>query len=92
MIHFLFFILFQDQSINPKHIAIDKPSFKFSSFLNKYYNLKAVVPQVNNFVVFEGFFGARSDIQGKRNGKPPSHPSRSRCKYLITNIFRQCWY
>jgi hypothetical protein len=47
MIYFLFFILFQDQSINPKHIAIDKPSFKFSSFLNKYYNLKAVVPQVN---------------------------------------------
>lgn len=77
----LFEFFLQDQKINPKHIAIDKPSFKFSSFLNKHYNLKAVVPQVNNFVVFEGFFDSRSDIQGRRNGKPPSHPSRSRYNY-----------
>lgn len=79
--HNVFF--FQEQNINPKHLAIDKPSFKFSSFLNKHYNLKAVVTQVNNFVVFEGFFNGRTDMQGRRNGKPPAHPPRSHCKYRL---------
>lgn len=73
----LFEYFLKDQDVNPKHLAIDKPSFKFSSFLNKHYNLKAVVPQVNNFVVFEGFFSGRSDMQRGRNGKPPSHPLKA---------------
>uniref|UniRef100_A0A6I8N766 Alpha tubulin acetyltransferase 1 n=1 Tax=Ornithorhynchus anatinus TaxID=9258 RepID=A0A6I8N766_ORNAN len=29
---------------------------KLLRFLNKHYNLEATVPQVNNFVIFEGFF------------------------------------
>jgi alpha-tubulin N-acetyltransferase 1 len=36
--------------------AIDKPSHKFLSFLQKHYKLKATVPQNNKFVVFDGFF------------------------------------
>lgn len=67
-------------NVNPRHLAIDKPSFKFSSFLHKHYNLVAKIPQVNNFVIFEGFFNNRTDIQNKRNGKPPTHPSHLRCK------------
>ncbi|VDI44912.1 alpha-tubulin N-acetyltransferase 1 [Mytilus galloprovincialis] len=77
----LFEYFLKEQNINPKHLAIDKPSFKFSSFLNKHYNLKAVVTQVNNFVVFEGFFNGRTDMQGRRNGKPPAHPPRSHYNY-----------
>lgn len=77
----LFEYFLKEQNINPKHLAIDKPSFKFSSFLNKHYNLKAVVSQVNNFVVFEGFFNGRTDMQGRRNGKPPVHPPRSHYHY-----------
>lgn len=40
----------------PEQLAIDKPSDKFLAFLQKHYNLIDIVPQTNNFVVFEGFF------------------------------------
>jgi len=36
--------------------AVDRPSPKFLAFLAKHYNLKVLIPQVNNFVIFEGFF------------------------------------
>ena len=45
--------------MKPQHIAIDRPSHKFLSFLQKHYNLKGTIPQVNNFVVFDGFFRDR---------------------------------
>lgn len=77
----LFDYFLQDMNVNPKHLAIDKPSFKFSSFLHKHFNLAAKIPQVNNFVIFEGFFNNRTDVQNKRNGKPPSHPSHLRYNY-----------
>jgi len=51
--------IFQDTGIPPHHLAIDKPSYKFSQFLSKHFNLRAEIPQVNNFVVFEGFFSNR---------------------------------
>lgn len=37
-------------------LAIDRPSEKFLSFMNKYYGLTDIIPQNNKFVVFEGFF------------------------------------
>ncbi len=46
----------QAENIKPNHLAIDRPSPKFIRFLEKHYGLKAFIPQVNNFVVFEGFF------------------------------------
>ena len=45
--------------MNVRHLAIDRPSPKFLSFLQKHYNLSATVPQVNNFVIFNGFFQDR---------------------------------
>ncbi|XP_068188420.1 alpha-tubulin N-acetyltransferase 1-like [Antennarius striatus] len=48
------------KSLEPVLMAYDRPSPKFLSFLAKHYLLTKSVPQVNNFVVFEGFFLNRS--------------------------------
>ncbi|OWF39483.1 alpha-tubulin N-acetyltransferase 1-like isoform X1 [Mizuhopecten yessoensis] len=73
----LFDFMLRDMNVKPQHLAIDKPSFKFSQFLNKHYNLKGEIPQVNNFVVFEGFLNNRPNTgNGRRRlgGRPPIHP------------------
>ncbi|OWK13517.1 ATAT1 [Cervus elaphus hippelaphus] len=44
------------ERVEPHQLAIDRPSQKLLKFLNKHYNLETTVPQVNNFVIFEGFF------------------------------------
>ena len=51
--------MFQSENIRPAHIAIDRPSPKFQAFMQKHYNLKAKINQVNNFVIYEGFFRDR---------------------------------
>lgn len=58
------------ENVNPTHLAIDKPSEKSIRFLRKHYNLKNPIGQVNNFVVFDGFFDNRPTTPGflyKRN-------------------------
>ncbi|XP_067661003.1 alpha-tubulin N-acetyltransferase-like [Haliotis asinina] len=69
----LFEYMLKCENVRPNHFAIDKPSHKFSMFLAKHYNLRAVIPQVNNFVVFEGFFSNRTDVDQSRSrsGRPP---------------------
>ncbi|XP_052223191.1 alpha-tubulin N-acetyltransferase 1-like isoform X2 [Dreissena polymorpha] len=70
----LFDFMLQDTGVKPVHLAIDKPSFKFSQFLAKHFNLRAEIPQVNNFVVFEGFFVNRPESTSRRRsgqGRPP---------------------
>lgn len=52
----LFDYMLRDQNVNPGHMAVDKPSDKFLSFLQKHYGLKKQVPQINNFVVYDFFF------------------------------------
>jgi alpha-tubulin N-acetyltransferase 1 len=41
--------------ISPQHLAYDRPSAKFLSFLKQYYNLYQFIPQANNFVVFKEY-------------------------------------
>ena len=53
--------------VQAQHIAVDKPSLKFLSFLEKHYKLRAKIPQVNKFVIFRGFFQNRP--KHKRHGK-----------------------
>ncbi|XP_077969120.1 uncharacterized protein LOC120344733 [Styela clava] len=67
----LFKYMLQTESVEPSHLAIDKPSTKFISFLRKHFNLWATIPQVNNFVVFDGFFKNRKDK--RRNGRKSSN-------------------
>ncbi|KAK3921157.1 Alpha-tubulin N-acetyltransferase 1 [Frankliniella fusca] len=52
----LFEYMLQHQNVRPQHMAIDRPSEKFLSFLYKHYGLEHILPQMNNFVVFKGFF------------------------------------
>ncbi|XP_055368765.1 alpha-tubulin N-acetyltransferase 1 isoform X3 [Betta splendens] len=52
----LFDFMLQHKNLEPVMMAYDRPSPKFQSFLSKHYCLTQSVPQVNNFVVFEGFF------------------------------------
>ncbi|XP_035537105.1 alpha-tubulin N-acetyltransferase 1 [Morone saxatilis] len=59
----LFDFMLQHKNLEPVLMAYDRPSPKFLSFLAKHYCLTRSVPQVNNFVVFEGFFLNRSVAQ-----------------------------
>uniref|UniRef100_A0A8C6U8R6 Alpha-tubulin N-acetyltransferase 1 n=1 Tax=Neogobius melanostomus TaxID=47308 RepID=A0A8C6U8R6_9GOBI len=59
----LFDFMLQHKRVEPVLMAYDRPSPKFLSFLSKHYNLKQSIPQVNNFVVFEGFFFDKSAAQ-----------------------------
>ncbi|XP_040852696.1 alpha-tubulin N-acetyltransferase 1 isoform X3 [Ochotona curzoniae] len=52
----LFQYMLQKERVEPHQLAIDRPSQKLLKFLNKHYHLESTVPQVNNFVIFEGFF------------------------------------
>ncbi|XP_060916549.1 alpha-tubulin N-acetyltransferase 1 isoform X4 [Labrus mixtus] len=59
----LFDFMLQHKSLEPTLMAYDRPSPKLLSFLAKHHCLTQSVPQVNNFVVFEGFFQNRSAAQ-----------------------------
>ncbi|MGH0184334.1 UNVERIFIED_CONTAM: hypothetical protein FKN15_014644 [Acipenser sinensis] len=56
----LFNHMLENERVEAQLLAYDRPSQKFLSFLRKHYGLAASVPQVNNFVVFDGFFRGRS--------------------------------
>ncbi|PAA68339.1 hypothetical protein BOX15_Mlig002856g1 [Macrostomum lignano] len=77
----LFEYMLQQEQVEPVHLAIDRPSPKFAGFLKKHYGLKDCIPQMNNFVVFHGFFRDRPESgavvrgrSGGRLGRPPAHP------------------
>ncbi|XP_030853700.1 alpha-tubulin N-acetyltransferase 1 [Strongylocentrotus purpuratus] len=74
----LFTHMLQAEGVKPHHLAIDRPSHKFQSFLMKHYKLRATIPQVNNFVIFEGFFNNQPETSYCRKramGKPPVPPN-----------------
>ncbi|KAK2829988.1 hypothetical protein Q5P01_017919 [Channa striata] len=68
----LFEFMLQHKNLEPVTMAYDRPSPKFLSFLAKHYCLTESVPQVNNFVVFEGFFRNRAAAQLRK--VPPKKP------------------
>ena len=57
----LFRFMLNAEKVQAHDLAIDKPSHKFLSFLRKHFSLCDVIPQVNNFVVFEKFFENNSN-------------------------------
>ncbi|KAH9496919.1 Alpha-tubulin N-acetyltransferase 1 [Bulinus truncatus] len=73
----LFEFMLQNERIPAHLLAIDRPSPKFLSFLKRHYGLEAVIPQVNNFVIFQGFFNKKPDLGSKSgsqnliSSKPP---------------------
>ncbi|KAJ7991819.1 hypothetical protein DPEC_G00287820 [Dallia pectoralis] len=62
----LFEFMLQHKKVKPDMMAYDRPSTKFLSFLEKHYSLRNSVPQVNNFVVFDGFFTNRSAARSRK--------------------------
>ncbi|XP_014678153.1 PREDICTED: alpha-tubulin N-acetyltransferase 1-like [Priapulus caudatus] len=52
----LFERMLEAEGATASALAVDRPSHKFVSFLARHYGLRDQIPQVNNFVVFDGFF------------------------------------
>ncbi|KAM9737410.1 alpha-tubulin N-acetyltransferase 1 isoform 3-T3 [Menidia menidia] len=59
----LFGFMLQHKNLEPVLMAYDRPSPRLLSFLAKHYCLMQSVPQVNNFVVFDGFFLNKAAVQ-----------------------------
>ncbi|XP_056634865.1 alpha-tubulin N-acetyltransferase-like isoform X2 [Diorhabda sublineata] len=55
----LFEYMLRKENIEPVQMAIDRPSEKLLSFFNKHYSLKEPVKQMNNYVVYDGFFPSK---------------------------------
>jgi len=52
----LFETMLQRVQTHPRCMAVDRPSPKLLGFLKKHYGLAQNIPQVNNYVIFQGFF------------------------------------
>ncbi|NWV55799.1 ATAT acetyltransferase, partial [Daphoenositta chrysoptera] len=60
----LFREMLQRERVQPEKLAVDRPSEKLLGFLRKHFGLCDLIPQVNNFVIFEGFFSTRTGESG----------------------------
>ncbi|KAM6188525.1 alpha-tubulin N-acetyltransferase 1 isoform 2-T2 [Sarcoramphus papa] len=65
----LFQHMLQSERVDPWRLAVDRPSEKLLAFLRKHYGLTDAIPQVNNFVIFEGFFSNRPVL--REEAEPP---------------------
>jgi alpha-tubulin N-acetyltransferase 1 len=87
----LFDCMLRMQNVLPEHLAIDKPSEKSIRFLRKHYNLKNPIGQVNNFVVFDGFFDNRTDqnntnLFGKRKQSGSNKQQQQRIYDVLSAV------
>jgi alpha-tubulin N-acetyltransferase 1 len=79
----IFEYMIENEHISPEKLAIDRPSFKFLSFLKKYFGLSKYSAQSNNFVIFDQFFNSNSHVDrrqqnpivGRLTTEPVSQPS-----------------
>ncbi|XP_059477560.1 alpha-tubulin N-acetyltransferase-like isoform X2 [Neocloeon triangulifer] len=58
----LFEHMLQEEHIAPEFLALDRPSEKLMGFLKKHYNLERIIPQSNNFVVYDRFFSVDPEL------------------------------
>ena len=71
-------------------MAVDRPSPKLLAFLRKHYNLAQPIPQVNNYVICDGFFTGqpfecspgpkREEFSSNNDSKPIGHFADIRAK------------
>ncbi|XP_054832819.1 alpha-tubulin N-acetyltransferase 1 isoform X3 [Eublepharis macularius] len=78
----LFHYMLQRERVEPHQLAIDRPSEKLLCFLRKHYNLCDTIPQVNNFVIFQGFFSHRHAAARKL---PPKRPEEEIKPYSLSD-------
>ena len=87
--------MLEQEGVHPSKLAIDRPSEKLVGFLRKHYTLNRTIPQMNNFVVYEGFFGDKTNSNGS------AYPQDNRkihitTRYillklsLLSNAFNSC--
>ncbi|XP_030366658.1 alpha-tubulin N-acetyltransferase 1 isoform X2 [Strigops habroptila] len=78
----LFHHMLQSERVEPWRLAVDRPSQKLLAFLHKHYGLVDAIPQVNNFVIFEGFFSNRPAPPPRR--PPPKRPEEQIKPYSLS--------
>jgi len=59
----LFEFMLNNERVEPRHLAIDRPSAKLRSFLRKHYYLEHTIPQINNYVIYTGFFKNQDQVE-----------------------------
>lgn len=65
----LFEAMLERENFQPHKLAIDRPSDKLLGFMKKHYGLERTIPQMNNFVIFEGFFDKANYPNQQQNGR-----------------------
>lgn len=80
----LFEAMLQYENIRPEELAIDRPSEKLMGFMRKHYGLSETIPQMNNFVIYSGFFKSNLHKNG-HNGNDMHLTSR-----LVMNFYSSC--
>lgn len=86
----LFEYMLQREEVDAKRLAIDRPSDKFLAFLNKHYQLTSPIRQMNNFVVYDGFFPkdeTKERQQAKQNGDVPHKGSNGLQAQILTSPY-----
>lgn len=61
------------EGLLPEQFAIDRPSEKLLAFLKKHYALTQRIPQMNNFVIFDGFFPSKEHHKEESNASAKMH-------------------
>ncbi|KAF5296563.1 hypothetical protein FQA39_LY12481 [Lamprigera yunnana] len=69
----LFEHMLQKEQVDPSKLAIDRPSEKLLSFLNKHYRLENAMRQMNNYVVFDGFFPEKNGESNSPCAREPAN-------------------
>lgn len=64
----LFEDMLEAEGVRPEKLGYDRPSEKLVGFLAKHYGLKKYVPQNNNFVVFDAYWGNVSSAYDRIKG------------------------
>ncbi|NWS64940.1 ATAT acetyltransferase, partial [Chunga burmeisteri] len=77
----LFQHMLQSERVDPWRLAVDRPSEKLLAFLRRHYGLTDAIPQVNNFVIFEGFFSNRPAPPRR---PPPKRPEEEIKPYSLS--------
>lgn len=73
----LFEHMLEKERYKPNQLAIDRPSEKLLAFLRKHYGLHKQIRQMNNFVIYDGFFGLNEDQNNNRSSiMNSSNPNR----------------
>lgn len=63
----LFEHMLESEGYKPNQLAVDRPSDKLLAFLRKHYGLERQIPQMNNFVIYDGFFELNQDANNNNN-------------------------